>query len=58
MKNDYLSHLFFPPEKNTTETLSDVIDDKLSRLLGRDKSPKKKVKKIKDDMILYSRPQN
>ena len=58
MKDDFLSHLFVPPDKSTTETLSDVVDDKLSQLLGRDKSPKKKVKKIKDGMILYSRPQN
>lgn len=45
MKNDYLSHLFVPLDKSPTETLSDVVDDKLSQLLGRDKSPKKKVKK-------------
>ena len=53
MKKDYISHLFVPPEKSATESISDVIDDKLSRLFGRKKSLRKTVKNIRDKMILY-----
>ena len=53
MKNNYLSHLFVPPEKNIVERITDVADDKLSRLFGRNKSPKRKFEKAKNGMVLY-----
>ena len=37
MKKDYISHLFVPPEKSATERLADAVDDKLSKLFGRNK---------------------
>lgn len=46
MKKDYISHLFVPPKKSDTESISDVIDDKLLRLFGRKKSLRKTVKDI------------
>ena len=57
MKEDYISHLFVPPEKSSTEKLADTVDDKLSRLFGRKKSPRKKLKEIRDKIILYDQEQ-
>ena len=57
MKEDCLCHLFVPPEKSTTERLSDAVDDKLSKLFGRKKTPRKTVKEIRDKIILHGREQ-
>lgn len=57
MKKDYISHLFVPPEKSATGNISDVIDDKLSKLFVRKKSPRRTVKEIRDKIILHGREQ-
>ena len=54
MKEDCLRHLFVPPEKSTTERLSDAVDDKL---FCRKKSPRRTVREIRDKIILHGREQ-
>ena len=39
MKEDCLHHLFVPPEKSTTERLSDAVDDKLFCRKNRQEEP-------------------
>lgn len=38
-----------------SEAISDAIEDTLSKILGRKKSPGRIMKEIKDGMILYQR---
>ena len=54
MKEDCLHHLFVPPEKSTTERISDAVDDKL---FCRKKSPRRTVREIRDKIILHGREQ-
>ena len=53
MKDDYKKHLFVPPRDNTIDTWADIVDEKVSNILGTKKSPSKVVKKLRDGMILY-----
>lgn len=57
MKKDDISHSFVPSRKSAMERLADVVDDKLSKLFGRKKSPRKIVKEIRDKLILHGREQ-
>ena len=53
MKDDYKKHLFVPPRDSTIDTLADIVDEKVSNILGTKKSPSSIVKKLRDGMILY-----
>ena len=59
MKQGIGNRRLLPPQKSmfdrVSETISDVADDALSKILGRKKSPRRMVKEIKDGMILYQR---
>ncbi len=57
MKEDCLRHLFVPPEKSATERIVDAVDDRLSKLFVRKKSPRRTVKEIRDKIILHGREQ-
>ena len=57
MKQGSGNRRFLPPQKSmfdrVSETIADAVDDTLSNILGRKKSPRRMVKEIKDGMILY-----
>lgn len=45
MKDDYKKHLFVPSRNSTIDTLADVVDKKVSNILGTTKFPSKVIKK-------------
>lgn len=59
MKQGIGNRRLLPPQKSmfdrVSEAISDAVEDTLSEILGRKKSPRRMVKEIKDGMILYQR---
>ena len=55
MKKDSNVHSFVRPQKSGTTFIGELLGAMLSKLLGREKSPRDKVKAIKDGMIHYSK---
>ena len=55
MKKDSKLHFFVGPQKSGTASIGELLGVVLSKLLGREKSPRDKVKAIKDGMIHYSK---
>ena len=55
MKKDGRRNSFVPPHKSGTASTGELLGAILSKLLGREKSPRDKVKEIKDGMIHYSK---
>ncbi len=57
MKQGSGNRRFLPPQKSmfdrVSEVVSDAVDDTLSKILGRKKSPRRMMKEIKDGMVLY-----
>ena len=53
MKQERGNRRFLPPRKSMFDRVSDAVDDTLSKILGRKKSPRRMMKEIKDGMVLY-----
>lgn len=53
MKQGSGNRRFLPPQKSMFDRVSDAVDDTLSKILGRKKSPRRMMKEIKDGMVLY-----
>ncbi len=57
MKRGSGNRRFLPPQKSmfdrVSEAVFDAVDDTLSKILGRKKSPRRMMKEIKDGMVLY-----
>ena len=55
MKKDGRRNSFVPLHKSGTASIGELLGAVLSKLLGREKFPRDKVKEIKDGMIHYSK---